>query len=92
MQKWTRLLFVIAWGTVSVVSVSLLHSSEAFNPQPQGRWVLTHVLDSESASQGVRDYLLKRKAVSYFDELVVLLKEDPHEQSLLQKKRLLRHC
>lgn len=77
MQNGARYLFIFTWALVSVISVSLLHSSHVFNPDPKGRWVLTHIIDPlDPQNQKIENYLLGRSAVTVFDELVILLEPD----------------
>ncbi|WP_374077792.1 hypothetical protein [Bdellovibrio bacteriovorus] len=87
MQKWARYLVVFVWATVSVLSVSLLHSSHVFNPNPQGRWVLTHIIDPvDNENKRIEDYLLQRHSVKAFDELVILLKPNMELRKNLEKQ------
>lgn len=75
------------WAAVSIISVSLLHTLHSFDPAPQGRWVLTHILDPHHGdSERIQTYLLKRNAVKVFDELVILLEPHGALQKMLKKR------
>ncbi|WP_413613120.1 hypothetical protein [Bdellovibrio sp. HCB-110] len=87
MQKWARHLLVFVWATVSVVSVSLLHGSHVFSPNPQGRWVLTHIIDpANRENKRIEDYLLGRESIRVFDELVILLKPNMELRESLKER------
>ncbi len=83
-----RLSFLIAtiWALLCIASVVLLNTSQIFLPNPQGRWTLTHILNSHlQQSHKIQEYLLNRKALSSFDELVVLLEKDDDLKQRLEK-------
>lgn len=87
MLKAVRFFLVFLWATVSILLVSLLNGVPILNAPPPGRWVLTHVIDSATAEdQRILDYLLHRKSVKVFDELVILLEPDENLQTQLRKK------
>lgn len=87
MQNVARYLVIFVWASVSVLSVSLLHSSHVFNPNPQGRWALTHIIDPASPEdQRIENYLLSRESVKVFDELVILLEPDEELSEKLKKR------
>lgn len=87
MQKsWTGFSFLFTWGFLSVFLLGLLQITQALNPNPQGRWIVTHVIDPEkTADKSVRDYLLQRKSSPHFDELVILLEPHAHLQEDLRR-------
>lgn len=77
LPKWVLYSVGSAWVFTCVLLVFLLHTSESLRPQPQGTWLLTHIVNpSEATSASTIEYLLKRKASTHFSEIVILTASD----------------
>jgi hypothetical protein len=93
MKKPVYVALFIIWGLFCVVALSMIQGSLSLTPTPNGRWIITHVVNpADSDSSLVLNYLRHREVSPQYDELIVLLEPDQKlSQELKDKGFVIRY-
>ena len=72
MRRSMKIPILAAWGLFCVLALTIAQGSLSLTPSPNGRWIITHVINpADPASYGVLSYLKERKATYQYDELII---------------------
>lgn len=75
------------WALMMTVSVTLISGLVSLKTAPEGRWVITHVLNPEtSRGETLAQHLLARPSLDQYDELVILSTDKPRLRSALTER------